>query len=147
MQALARIGITAQVQILDSAAYQERTNTYDFDMTYYQRGLSLSPGNEQYNYWGRAGVKTPGSRNWAGIDSAAAEAMIDAILTSATRDDFVAATRALDRVLTSGRYVIPFYQNTVSRLAHAKELHAPERIPVYGDWIVWQSETWWMLDD
>lgn len=147
VQALDRLGIKVTVQVMDSAAYQERTNAYDFDMTYYRRGLSLSPGNEQYNYWGTAGVETPSTRNWAGVNSPAVDAMIDAVLTSTSRDDFVAATRALDRLLTTGRYVIPFYQNTQSHLAHAKELKYPERIPTYGDWIVWQSELWWWADD
>ncbi len=142
-QALERIGIDMRIEIVDSAQYTERTNVYDFDMTYYRRGLSLSPGTEQRLYWGRDGVTEPGSRNWMGMDSPAAEAMIDALLTSASREDFLAATRALDRVLTTGRYVIPFYQWNISRIAHAKELHFPPNIPIYGDWIGWQPDVWW----
>lgn len=143
VEALKRLGIATTVTTVDSAQYRERTTNYDFDMTYYQRGLSLSPGNEQILYWGSAGVSEPGTRNWMGMNSPAAEAMIDRILNSESRDDFVAATRALDRILTSGRYVIPIYQVTVSRIAHDRRLQFPENLPIYGDWIGWQPDVWW----
>jgi peptide/nickel transport system substrate-binding protein len=78
-----------------------------------------------------------------GMNSPAAEAMIDEILNAKSREDFIAATRALDRVLTSGRYVIPSFQNKVSRLAYAKELQHPERLPIDGDWFTWQPDVWW----
>ena len=135
------------ITTIDSAQYKERTNNYDFDMTYYRRGLSLSPGNEQGLCWGCDGVEDPGTRNWRGMCSPAAEAMIDTILTSTTREDFLAATRALDRVLTTGRYVIPIYQWNISRIAHAKELKYPEELPIYGDWIGWQPNVWWWEEE
>ena len=113
-------------------------------MAYYRRGLSLSPGNEQRLYWGKDGVTEPGTRNWMGMDSPAAEAMIDAMLTAPSHDDYVAAVRALDRVLTSGRYVIPLWHSPVSRLAHSKALKFPERLPMYGDWIGFQPDVWWI---
>lgn len=143
VEALLRLGIEARVSTVDSAQYGERTDAFDFDMTHYRRGLSLSPGNEQYLYWGIEQADTPGSRNWMGIRSLAAEAMIDRILNARDRDTFVAATRALDRILTTGRYVIPIYQYNVSRVAHSKELRYPEAIPIYGDWIGWQPNVWW----
>jgi peptide/nickel transport system substrate-binding protein len=141
--ALQRLGIEATITKVDSAQYKERTNNYDFDMAPYWRGLSLSPGNEQKLYWGAEGVTQPGTRNWMGMNSPAAEAMIDEILNAKSREDFIAATRALARVLTSGRYVIPSFQNKVSRLAYAKELQHPERLPIYGDWFTWQPDVWW----
>ena len=144
VQALERLGIFPTVSVIDSAQLKERTQVYDFDMAYYRRGLSLSPGNEQYLYWGSKGVTDPGTRNWMGMNSPAAEAMIDRLLNSASRDDFVAAARALDRVLTTGRYVIPIYQWNISRIAHAKELKFPDTIPMYGDWIGWQPDVWWV---
>ncbi|WP_114287343.1 extracellular solute-binding protein [Candidatus Halocynthiibacter alkanivorans] len=140
---LERVGITPTVTVVDTAQYKERSNAYDFDMAYYRRGLSLSPGNEQYLYWGSEGVIKPGSRNMMGMDSPAAEAMIDKLVNSTDQSDFVAATRALDRILTTGRYVIPFYQWNISRIAHVKELKYPERLPMYGDWIGFQPDTWW----
>jgi peptide/nickel transport system substrate-binding protein len=141
--ALERLGIAPTVTVVDNAQYKEQTTNYDFDMAYYRRGLSLSPGNEQYLYWGKDGVENPGTRNWMGMDSPAAEAMINEILTSESRDDFISATRALDRVLTSGRYVLPIYQWNISRIAHVKELKYPSELPIYGDWIGWNPDVWW----
>ncbi len=146
-QSLERMGITPTITTIDSAQYKERTTNYDFDMTYYRRGLSLSPGNEQRLYWGCDGVENPGTRNWMGMCSPAAEALIDTILNSTTRDEFLAATRALDRVLTTGRYVIPIYQWNISRIAHVKELKYPQELPIYGDWIGWQPDVWWWEEE
>ncbi len=143
VEALKRLGIAAKVTTVDSAQYKDRTNAYDFDMTHYIRSLSLSPGNEQMLYWGAAGVTEPGTRNWMGMNAPAAEAMIQTMLTSTSRDDFVAAVQALDRVLITGRYVIPIWYSDVSRLAHKKRLHFPETLPVYGDWLGFQPEVWW----
>lgn len=143
VQALERLGMAVTVETVDSAQFKERTNAFDFDMTWYRRGLSLSPGNEQKQYWGIEAAGSEGSRNWMGMKSPAAEAMIEAMLTAGTRDEFLAAVKALDRVLTAGRYVIPTYQYNVSWIAHAKELKYPEPLPIYGDWINWQTDTWY----
>ncbi len=140
---LARIGVTPTVAIADSAQFKERTDAYDFDMTYYRRGLSLSPGNEQYGYYGSEAANEPGGRNLMGIQSPAVDAMIGRLLTSDSQDDFVAAVKALDRVLTSGRYVVPIYQWNISRVAHAKDLRYPEYLPIFGDWPGWQPDVWW----
>ena len=142
-EALSRLGISPMVTLVDSAQYVERTNAYDFDMAWFTRGLSLSPGNEQLLYWGAKGVDEPGSRNWMGMNSPAAEAMIRTMLEARDQDDFIAATRALDRILTAGRYVIPIWYSRTSRLAHARELHFPQRLPLYGDWIGFQPDVWW----
>lgn len=143
IEALRPLGITPRITLLDSAQYIERTNNYQFDMTWYERGLSLSPGNEQRLYWGADGVTTPGSRNWMGMDSPAAEAMIDAMVTSKTSEDFTAAVHALDRVLTAGRYVIPVSFSPFSRLAHSDSLKYPQELPIYGDWPGFLPEVWW----
>lgn len=143
VEGLKRLGIEARVTTVDSAQYKERTTNYDFDMTHYIRSLSLSPGNEQTLYWGSAGVTEPGTRNWMGMNSPAAEAMIATMVAAADEAEFVAAVQALDRVLTTGRYVIPIWYSDVSRLAHRKELKYPERLPLYGDWPGFQPEVWW----
>ncbi|MFM2354452.1 MAG: hypothetical protein RLZZ528_188 [Pseudomonadota bacterium] len=142
-EALGRLGIVPTVTSVDSAAYKERTNAYQFDMAWYTRALSLSPGNEQMLYWGAKGVTEPGTRNWMGMNSPAAEAMVKAMVESRNKEDFIAATQALDRILTAGRYVIPVWYSNVSRLAHSKNLHYPERLPLYGDWPGFQPEAWW----
>ncbi|MCA3441500.1 MAG: ABC transporter substrate-binding protein, partial [Rhodobacter sp.] len=146
VEALRRLGIAVTVTTVDSAQYKERTNRYDFDMTHYIRSLSLSPGNEQMLYWGAAGVTEPGTRNWMGMNSPAAEAMIKALLTATDPQEFIAATRALDRVLTSGRYVVPIWYSEVSRIAHARQLQYPDRLPIYGDWLGFQPDVWWYQD-
>ena len=141
--ALSRLGITPTVSTVDPAQYKERTQVFDFDMTWYTRGMSLSPGNEQTLYWGSEAASQNGSRNWMGVESPAIDAMIERLLTSTSREDFLAATRALDRALISGRYVIPVWFDPVARLAHVKELRYPSTLPIYGDWLGFQPELWW----
>ena len=141
--ALKQMGITPKITTVDSAQYKERTTNYDFDMAYYLRGLSLSPGNEQLLYWGSAGVDAPGTRNWMGVSSPAIEGLINEMLNATSQEDFRAAVKALDRVLTTGRYVIPIWHNPIARLAHVKELTFPERLPMYGDWVGFQPDVWW----
>jgi peptide/nickel transport system substrate-binding protein len=142
--ALRRLGIEPTITSVDSAQYIERTQVFDFDMAYYLRALSLSPGNEQRLYWGSAAADEPGSRNWMGAKSPAVDAMIDAMLTSGNEEDFTAAVRALDRVLTAGRYVIPIWHRPESYIAHKAELKHPDALPVYGDWIGFQPDVWWV---
>jgi peptide/nickel transport system substrate-binding protein len=143
LPALERLGIRPTVTSVDSAQYSERTNAYDFGMAWYTRPASLSPGNELMLYFGRAGVTEPGTRNWMGMDSPAAEATIAAMLAATERSDAVAAARALDRVLAGGRYVIPVWFSPVGRIAHVRELRHPERLPLYGDWTGFQPDVWW----
>lgn len=143
VESLKRLGIDARVTTVDSAQYKERTTNYDFDMTHYIRSVSLSPGNEQMLYWGAAGVTEPGTRNWMGMNSPAAEAMIATLLAATDPAEFDAAVEALDRVLTTGRYVVPIWYSDVSRLAHRKELKFPAKLPIYGDWIGFQPDVWW----
>lgn len=147
VEALKRLGIEASVSVVDDAQHKERVNSYDFDMVYYRWGLSLSPGNEQLAYWGPDGVQTPGSRNLMGADNPAIPAMIDAMLNAESQGDYVAAIRALDRVLTSGRYVVPVWHNPTSWIAHdARLTFAADRLPIYGDWIGFQPDVWWFTE-
>ena len=142
-QSLSRIGVTPTIQSVDSAQFKERTDAYDFDMTYYRRSVSLSPGNEQFAYYGSARADEAGGRNLMGVKSAAADAMIERLLTSESQDDFRAAVAGLDRVLTAGRYVLPIYQWNISRIASNKELKFPANLPIFGDWPGWQPDVWW----
>lgn len=146
VEALKKLGIAAKVTVVDSAQYKERTTGFDFDMTHYIRSLSLSPGNEQTLYWGSVGVNEPGSRNWMGVNSPAVDGLIATMLTSETPEEFTVAVQALDRVLISGRYVVPFGYSPVSRLAYAKSLHYPEHVPLYGDWLGFQPDVWWVQE-
>nr|WP_247651033.1 extracellular solute-binding protein [Roseovarius autotrophicus] len=142
--ALDRLGIRLAVETVDKAQYAEREAQFDFDLTMMRRALSLSPGNEQMFYWGSEHADQPGSRNLMGMRSPAAEAMIGAMLTARTQDEFIAATRALDRVLTAGRYVIPIHQYAVGRIAHRVDLtYLEDRLPIYGDGLHFLPEVWW----
>ncbi len=144
---LESLGIQATISVIDAAQYQERTDAFDYDMTYYRRGVSLSPGNEQYLYWGSEAAGTQGSYNMIGIESAAVDGLIGDILNAGSNDDFVAATQALDRVLTTGRYVIPFYEWNVSWIAHDRHLKYPDTLPIYGDWLDFMPDVWWYEQD
>lgn len=142
-RALERLGIALQVDKVDDAQYTSRIDAHDFDMTPFRRALSLSPGNEQRLYWGSENANSAGTRNLMGLTSPAVDAMIDAMLASETRENFVAATRALDRILTAGRYVIPIWSFDVGRIAHVKELRFPDTLPLYGDGPQYMPEVWW----
>ncbi|WP_099823468.1 extracellular solute-binding protein [Oceaniglobus indicus] len=143
-RALNRLGISPTVTPIDAAQYAERTKAFDFGMTFYLRTLSLSPGNEQRYYWGSDAADTPGSLNWMGADNPAIDAMIETMLNTDDQDEFTAAVKALDRVLTTGRYVIPIWYSAIGRLAHAADLKYPEdRVSIYGDWQGFLPDVWW----
>ncbi|MDF1801332.1 extracellular solute-binding protein [Thalassovita sp.] len=141
--ALERLGIQMAINTVDNAQYVAREAAYDFDIMPFRRDLSLSPGNEQKLYWGAAGVEAPGTRNLMGMKSPAAEMMIDTMLSSQDRKEFIAASRALDRILMAGRYVIPIWSFGPDRIAHAKELNYPENTPIYGGRSGWIPDVWW----
>jgi peptide/nickel transport system substrate-binding protein len=136
---LRQIGITAQVRLIDSAQYQRRSTSFDFDMMQTNWSSSLSPGNEQSFRWSRESASQEGSFNYAGVQSAGADAMIAAMLAAKTRAEFVSAVRALDRILLSGRYGIPLYYAPKQWIAAWSFLRQPPLSTLYGARI----ETWW----
>jgi microcin C transport system substrate-binding protein len=129
---LERLGIETAVRLVESAQFQGLIDTYDFDMVFGFWGVTLSPGNEQLNYWGSANADQPGGRNWAGVDDPAVDAMIAALAAARTRDELVAAARALDRILMWNHYVLPLYHDRGQRLAMWHRIARPETVPVYG---------------
>ena len=137
--ALKKIGIDVSIRQVDSAQYERRKQTFDFDMIPNYWGASLSPGNEQSFRWGSAAAKTEGSFNIAGVESEAVDAMIAAMLEAQTREDFVSAVRALDRVLLSGDYVVPLFYLPDQWVAYWTRLKRPDETPLYG----YQIDTWW----
>ena len=136
---LRQIGITAQVRLVDSAQYQRRSTSFDFDMMQTNWSSSLSPGNEQNFRWSRESASQEGSFNYAGVQSGGADAMIAAMLGAKTRAEFVSAVRALDRILLSGRYGIPLYYAPKQWIAAWSFLRQPPLSTLYGARI----ETWW----
>ncbi|MDP6262518.1 MAG: extracellular solute-binding protein [Rhodospirillales bacterium] len=136
---LARLGVVARVRTVDSAQYQYRLNTYDFDMIVYLWDESLSPGNEQAFYWGSAAAGKEATRNYPGIAEPAADAMIAKITAGGGRSQLIAATRALDRILQWGHYVVPLFHLRGDRLAYWNRFARPAMTPIYG----YQLDTWW----
>jgi peptide/nickel transport system substrate-binding protein len=136
---LARAGIAAQVRLVDAVQYDQRRVSFDFDVIEYRWEQSLSPGNEQSFYWGSAAAGEQGSRNYMGVRSAAIDAMIAAMLRARERADFVAAVRALDRVLISGFYVVPLFYLPEQWVARRAFIEHPARTSLSG----YLPETWW----
>lgn len=139
---LRQVGIEARLHIVDSAQYQQRKTTYDFDMVdNLWPSSSLSPGNEQSFRWGSEAAHQEGSFNFAGVDNPAVDAMINAMLAARDRKSFVSAVRALDRVLLSGNYLIPLYHLPGQWIALWSQLHHPVTTSHYGLRLdtIWQS--------
>ena len=136
---LDRIGIKVVIRSVDAAQFQQRRQTFDFDMTRMTWAASLSPGNEQIFRWSQKAADTEGSFNFPGAKEAAIDAMIDAMLAAPSREDFVAAVRALDRVLISGYYVVPLFYLPESWMARWTTVEHPEVISLTGPRI----ETWY----
>ena len=137
---LLKAGIEANIRQVDSAQYQSRKTSFDFDMIQNSWAASLSPGNEQSFRWSSEAADTEGSFNYAGVKSPAADAMIAALLAAKGREEFIAAVRALDRVLMSGVYVVPLYHLPAQWVVYWKKLRPPQRTPLYGV----QIDCWWM---
>jgi peptide/nickel transport system substrate-binding protein len=136
---LKRAGIDARVRVVDAVQYDQRKLTYDFDMILNRWDQSLSPGNEQSFYWGSAAAGQDGTRNYMGVKSAAVDAMIAAMLRARERVDFVAAVRALDRVLMSGFYVVPLFHLPSQWVARWAYIQHPDMTSLSG----YLPETWW----
>jgi microcin C transport system substrate-binding protein len=132
IQNLKRLGIEATVRAIDPAQYQNRLDEFDFDMVVGSFGQSLSPGNEQREYWGSEAADIRGSRNVIGIKDPVVDHLIDRIIEAPTREDLVTATRALDRVLLWGHYVIPHWHSRTFRVAYWNKFDRPETTPPYG---------------
>ncbi|MCY0094923.1 extracellular solute-binding protein [Hoeflea ulvae] len=139
-RSLAALGIAMSIRTVDDAQYQQRSQTFDYDMIMKSFTSSLSPGAEQLTRWGSASRDREGSFNFAGVASPAVDAAIDAMLNARTADDFRSSVRAFDRVLMSGHYVIPAFHLGTARVAHRSRIAAPEGDPpLYGYYL----PAWW----
>jgi peptide/nickel transport system substrate-binding protein len=131
-RSLRQIGIAMTVRTVDSAQFQRMLQTYDYDMVPVSWYNSLSPGNEQFFYFGSAGRNVEGTRNYPGIADPQVDRMIGELLRARTREDFVAAVRGLDRLLVNGRYIVPFYDAGGQWVARWRHIGRPDRDPVHG---------------
>ena len=137
---LAGIGVTLNVRLVDSSQYQRRLQNFDFDIIVYDYYASLSPGNEQAYYWGSTAAKTPGSRNYAGIQDAGVDAAAAALTRAVSPQQFTIAARALDRALMSGHYFVPLFHNPNQWVAHWHYVEHAGRHAKYGA----RLDAWWL---
>lgn len=129
---LERIGVSASIRVVDDAQYQNRLRSFDFDMIIDQWGESLSPGNEQREFWGSQAADVPGARNTIGIKNPAVDALIEKVIYAKDRGELVAATHALDRVLLWNFYLVPQFTYGFSRYARWDRFSHAEPLPKYG---------------
>lgn len=141
IQNLKRIGIDARLRVVDTAQYVARVNDFDFDMVSTVIAQSQSPGNEQREMWGSAAADAPGSRNLMGIKNPAIDKLIDRVVFATNREDLVAATHALDRVLLWNYYVVPQWFNDTINVAYWNKFGIPEKQPEY---VGIDTDSWWI---
>ncbi len=126
---LAKLGIDVSVRIVDAAQYRRRVQSFDFDMIVSNFPQSHSPGNEQRGFWGSAAASEEGSHNLIGIKSPAIDALIERLIYAKDRTDQIAATRALDRALLWGHYLVPQFHSPVDRFAYWDKFGKPDVLP------------------
>jgi microcin C transport system substrate-binding protein len=142
---LERLGIAVSVRTIDPTQYENRLRTWDFDIVVASWGESLSPGNEQREYWGSQSADMAGSRNIIGIRNPAIDKLIERVIYTKDRDDLVAATRALDRVLLWNHYVVPQWNYPKIRTARWDRFGRPSELPKYG--LSGFPALWWFDPD
>ena len=140
---LAKLGIDVSVRTIDSAQYQNRLDGFDFDMIVSTFSQSLSPGNEQRNFWGSDAAKTNGSRNIIGISNEVIDSLIEKVISAKDREDLIMTTRALDRVLLWNHYVIPQWHISAYRTLYWDIFDKPSVRPKYS----LGTHTWWVDTD
>lgn len=139
---LERLGVTANVRTVDTAQYIKRLETYDFEMIVSAWGQSLSPGNEQRSYWGSEAATSPASRNYVGISDPVIDELITLIIGAPDRKSLEQRTRALDRVLQWGHYIIPHWYADYDRILYWNKYSRPEAELPYG----YRTSRWWYDD-
>jgi microcin C transport system substrate-binding protein len=139
---LQRLGIAASVRTVDPSQYENRLRSFDYDMIIGSWAESLSPGNEQRSYWGSKAADQPGSRNLVGIKNPAIDALTDRVVFAKDRDELVAATQALDRVLLWNHYLVPQWTYPFQRTARWDRFGHPETLPKYAA-AAFPTIWWW----
>jgi microcin C transport system substrate-binding protein len=142
---LQRLGIAVSVRTIDTSQYENRLRQWDYDIVIASWAESLSPGNEQRGFWGSQAADQPGSRNVIGIKNPAVDALIDRVIFSTSRDDLVAATKALDRVLLWHNYVVPQWTYPYTRTARWDRFGHPDTLPKYAA-PAFPTIWWWDQD-
>jgi microcin C transport system substrate-binding protein len=138
---LKKVGIDASLRIVDASQYVSRLNNFDYDVVQLVIAQSESPGNEQRDFWSTHSADTPGSRNYAGIKDPVVDALVDKVIFARDREELVAATNALDRVLLWNFYVVPQYYKAVRWIAYWNKFGMPETQP---DYLGPDTSSWWI---
>lgn len=141
VQNLTRLGVEAHIRTVDTAQYKNRLDNFDFDMIVEGFGESLSPGNEQRDFWGSESADTPGGRNAIGIKDKAIDRLVELVISAPDRAALVTRTHALDRVLLWHHYVIPHWHITYFRVAYWDKFGRPKIAPKYA---LAFFDTWWL---
>jgi microcin C transport system substrate-binding protein len=141
---LRKIGVVATLRIIDQTQYINRVTNFDFDVVTGLFGQSDSPGNEQRDFWSSKAADAPGSRNLMGIKDPIVDALVDRIIFATDREDLVAATHALDRVLLWNFYVVPQYHRSAVWLAYWNKFGLPDKQPAYTGADI---DSWWIDPD
>ncbi|WP_370878546.1 extracellular solute-binding protein [Pararhizobium capsulatum] len=136
---LAALGIAVSVRTVDDSQYQQRSQSFDYDVIVKSFTSSLSPGIEQVGRWTSAARERQGSDNFAGVADKDVDTLVNNILQARTVEDFTAAVRAHDRMLVSNFYLVPLYHISAQWLARHKHIGRPETVPLYG----YQLPVWW----
>ena len=139
---LERLGISVTVRTVDDPQYENRLRSWDYDIIIASWPESLSPGNEQRDFWSSQAADTPGSRNYIGIKNPAIDALIERVIFAKDRAELVAATRALDRVLLWNHYVVPQFTTDKSRTARWDRFGRPDPLPKYAA-AAFPTVWWW----
>ncbi|WP_299809136.1 extracellular solute-binding protein [uncultured Roseibium sp.] len=129
---LESIGINPVLRLVDVSQFVNRVRSRDFDTVVLAIGQSLSPGNEQREYWGSESADNPSSANYSGIKNPAIDHLIDKVIFAQDRETLVAATHALDRVLLWNHYVVPQFYSDETRTARWNRFGHPDRMPEYS---------------
>lgn len=140
---LGRLGIAVTLRPVDSAQYLQRQRVYDFDAMLQSYTSSLSPGTEQLFRWGSTSRDADGTYNFAGVADPGVDAMIEHLLKARSREEFVTAVRAYDRLLLSGAYVVPLYYQPEQWVGRWARYKYPEHTPIYGYYL----PAWWQQDN
>lgn len=143
MEALGRLGIETTVRIVDSSQYRRRLDTFDFDIVVAGYRQSLTPGNEQRDYWGSEAADREGSRNLMGIRNPAIDKVIEQLIFAKERADLVAASRALDRILLWNYYLVPQWYSPKDRVAMWDMFRGPSKLPTHAGSTTRFLQTWW----
>jgi len=143
---LEKLGIRIDVRTVDAAQYRRRIDTFDFDIVVGSFAQSLSPGNEQREYWGSASAEKEGTRNVIGIKNRAVDTLIERLIFATDRADLIAATRALDRVLLWNHYLVPQFYAPAERIAYWDKFARPERLPGHANALSAFLQVWWHDD-